>query len=99
MNIKFIVEGFFNKNPIYSQTKISINSLQNIYLKFLDLSYTWEVKYVASIGQIPLYFGTAIYAFEARIHLENNLFFLILKTSFWNDVFTYFSSVGILVQH
>ncbi|XP_023343262.1 proton-coupled amino acid transporter 4 [Eurytemora carolleeae] len=46
------------------------------YYLIQDLSYTWEVKYVASIGQIPLYFGTAIYAFEGIgvvLPLENQM--------------------------
>ncbi len=54
----------------------------SLYIFFLityiivDLSYTWEVKYVASLQQIPLYFGTAIYAFEGIgvvLPLENQM--------------------------
>jgi len=46
------------------------------YYLIQDLSYTWEVKYVASLQQIPLYFGTAIYAFEGIgvvLPLENQM--------------------------
>ena len=34
------------------------------YYLLQDMPYTWERKTFASWGQLPLYFGTAIYAFE-----------------------------------
>ena len=34
------------------------------YYVLQDLPYSWERKPFASCGQLPLYFGTAIYAFE-----------------------------------
>ena len=34
------------------------------YYVLQDLPYSWERKPFASWGQLPLYFGTAIYAFE-----------------------------------
>jgi len=46
------------------------------YYLLQDLSYTWDVKYVASLQQLPLYFGTAIYAFEGIgvvLPLENQM--------------------------
>jgi proton-coupled amino acid transporter len=46
------------------------------YYLIQDLSYTWEVKYIAPLQQIPMYFGTAIYAFEGIgmvLPLENQM--------------------------
>ena len=37
------------------------------YYVLQDLPYSWERKPFASWGQLPLYFGTAIYAFEVKI--------------------------------
>ena len=54
------------------------------YYVLQDLPYSWERKPFASWGQLPLYFGTAIYAFEVgplvqiilniaqTIHIINN---------------------------
>ena len=36
------------------------------YYVLQDLPYSWERKPFASWGQLPLYFGTAIYAFEVE---------------------------------
>jgi proton-coupled amino acid transporter len=46
------------------------------YYLFQDLPFTWERKIFASWGQLPLYFGTAIYAFEGIgvvLPLENHM--------------------------
>jgi len=46
------------------------------YYLVQDLSYTWDVKYAAPVSQLPLYFGTAIYAFEGIgivLPLENQM--------------------------
>jgi len=46
------------------------------YYLFQDLPYSWERKPFASWGQLPLYFGTAIYAFEGIgvvLPLENQM--------------------------
>jgi len=46
------------------------------YYLFQDLPYSWERKAFASWGQLPLYFGTAIYAFEGIgvvLPLENQM--------------------------
>eukprot|EP00092_Neocalanus_flemingeri_P037297 GFUD01040619.1.p1 GENE.GFUD01040619.1~~GFUD01040619.1.p1 ORF type:complete len:484 (+),score=100.98 GFUD01040619.1:119-1570(+) len=58
------------------------------YYVFQDLPCTWDRKAFASIGQLPLFFGTAIYAFEGIgvvLPLENQM-----KTSAdmkgWNGV-------------
>ena len=61
------------------------------YYLLQDLPYSWERKPFASWGQLPLYFGTAIYAFEVggrsllgtRILIlnTNNIRILILNTN------------------
>jgi len=46
------------------------------YYLLQDLPYSWERKSFSSWGQIPLYFGTAIYAFEGIgvvLPLENQM--------------------------
>ena len=46
------------------------------YYLLQDIPYTWERKTFASWGQLPLYFGTAIYAFEGIgvvLPLENQM--------------------------
>ena len=46
------------------------------YYLLQDLPYSWERKPFASWGQLPLYFGTAIYAFEGIgvvLPLENQM--------------------------
>lgn len=46
------------------------------YYLLQDLPYTWDRKVFASWGQLPLYFGTAIYAFEGIgvvLPLENQM--------------------------
>ena len=46
------------------------------YYLLQDLPYTWDRKTFASWGQLPLYFGTAIYAFEGIgvvLPLENQM--------------------------
>ena len=46
------------------------------YYLLQDMPYTWERKTFASWGQLPLYFGTAIYAFEGIgvvLPLENQM--------------------------
>jgi len=46
------------------------------YYVLQDLPYSWERKPFASWGQLPLYFGTAIYAFEGIgvvLPLENQM--------------------------
>jgi len=46
------------------------------YYLFQDLPFTWERKMFATWGQLPLYFGTAIYAFEGIgvvLPLENQM--------------------------
>jgi len=58
------------------------NLLQFVALGFIfyyltqDLPYTWERKVFSSWGQLPLYFGTAIYTFEGIgviLPLENQM--------------------------
>ena len=46
------------------------------YYLLQDLPFTWERKIFATWGQLPLYFGTAIYAFEGIgvvLPLENQM--------------------------
>ena len=46
------------------------------YYLLQDLPFTWERKLFATWGQLPLYFGTAIYAFEGIgvvLPLENQM--------------------------
>jgi len=46
------------------------------YYLLQDIPYTWERKKFSSWGQLPLYFGTAIYAFEGIgvvLPLENQM--------------------------
>lgn len=46
------------------------------YYLFQDLPYSWERKAFSSWGQLPLYFGTAIYTFEGIgvvLPLENQM--------------------------
>merc|ERR1711936_826613 len=46
------------------------------YYLLQDLPYSWERKSFSSWGQLPLYFGTAIYAFEGIgvvLPLENQM--------------------------
>ena len=46
------------------------------YYVLQDIPYTWDRKAFASWGQLPLYFGTAIYAFEGIgvvLPLENQM--------------------------
>jgi len=46
------------------------------YYVLQDVPYTWDRKLFASWGQLPLYFGTAIYAFEGIgvvLPLENQM--------------------------
>ena len=52
-----------------------------LYYLLQDLPYSWERKSFSSWGQLPLYFGTAIYAFEvikfnARIITSTNVYFV-----------------------
>ena len=51
------------------------------YYLLQDLPYSWERKPFASWGQLPLYFGTAIYAFEVGSQSLLGTRILILNTN------------------
>ena len=48
------------------------------YYLLQDLPYSWERKSFSSWGQLPLYFGTAIYAFEVGKWIKKYEYFNVI---------------------
>ena len=48
------------------------------YYLLQDLPYSWERKSFSSWGQLPLYFGTAIYAFEVGKWIKTTEYFSVI---------------------
>ena len=74
--VKNISYGILNKKLIFEffVFLVKIKFCNEIFA--LDLSYTWEVKYVATPRQIPMFFGTVIFSYEGIslvLPLENQM--------------------------